>query len=259
MSNQLHFHDEARRALNNDIQPGMDAMVPKQQGGSRKRKRPSADQQAEELGSKRSERSAINGGDDHLHGSSVESFSDHSNDYPAFPQRMHHVAASANDPSSTAAAALAAQLNVSEPPNMSFVSTGSGPDGDRQIDTSFDLGGDGGPNLNAQSSPYHLAPFTSMGGTAAQVHAAREASNGGALKPAVGTDEWHKVRRDNHKEGQQVYASRFHFYTNVDAPQLSVVAEKPSMKGSMSWPRSFRPRRRIKAPSCKVRLFTLET
>lgn len=25
---------------------------------------------------------------------------------------------------------------------------------------------------------------------------------GGSSKPAVGTDEWHKVRRDNHKEGE---------------------------------------------------------
>ena len=71
------------------------------------------------------------------------------------------------------------------------------------MDTSFDLGGtDGGPNPNGHSSPYNLAPFTSVGGTAAQVQAAREASNNGAIKPAVGTDEWHKVRRDNHKEGQ---------------------------------------------------------
>ena len=30
-----------------------------------------------------------------------------------------------------------------------------------------------------------------------------------ANKPAVGTDEWHKVRRDNHKEGESSYNSVF--------------------------------------------------
>ena len=107
-----------------------------------------------------------------------------------------------NNPSgSTAVAALAGimpQLTVPQPTELSFVSTGSGTDPDRQLDSSFDLGGDNGPNHHVQGSPYGMGGFQ---GTAAQVQNARDASNGGP-KPAVGSDEWHKVRRDNHKEGE---------------------------------------------------------
>lgn len=89
------------------------------------------------------------------------------------------------------------QLTVPQSTDLSFVSSGSGPEGDRQLDSSFDLGGpDVGPNHNVQGSPYNMGGFS--GG---QVQGAREASNGGGIKPAVGSEEWHKVRRDNHKEG----------------------------------------------------------
>ena len=104
--------------------------------------------------------------------------------------------------SSTAAAALAGimpQLTVPQPTDLSFVSAGSGPEGDRQLDTSFDLGGpDVAANHNVQGSPYHMGGFQGGGGP---VPGGREVSNGGGIKPAVGSEEWHKVRRDNHKEG----------------------------------------------------------
>lgn len=104
--------------------------------------------------------------------------------------------------SSTAAAALAGimpQLTVPQPTDLSFVSTGSGQEGDRQLDASFDLGGpDVGSNHNVQGSPYHMGGFQ---GGSGPVPAGREVSNGGGIKPAVGSEEWHKVRRDNHKEG----------------------------------------------------------
>lgn len=131
-----------------------------------------------------------------------------SQDFNALSQQIaRHVANHAitdnnnTNPSSTAAAALAGimpQLTVPQPTELSFVSTGSGTDADRQLDSSFDLGGDNGPNHNVQGSPYGMGGFQ---GTATQVQNAREASNGGP-KPAVGSDEWHKVRRDNHKEGK---------------------------------------------------------
>ncbi|KAI9726000.1 MAG: basic helix-loop-helix protein [Cirrosporium novae-zelandiae] len=45
-------------------------------------------------------------------------------------------------------------------------------------------------------------PFHNMGSTAQQLDAAREQVRQNALasKPAVGTEEWHKQRKDNHKE-----------------------------------------------------------
>ena len=197
MPNQLNYPDEERRSLHEGINQVIQDMV------SKKRKRGSADMNGgDEAGSKRGSVSNVNGNGDHMNGSSSESFSDNSNEFSTLSQ-LQAQAATTHDHSSTAAAALAAQLGVaSDNPNLSFVSTGSGTDLDRHQDSSFDLsGGDGSQNHNNQSSPYTLAPFASVGGTAAQVQAAREASNGGAVKPAVGTDEWHKVRRDNHKEG----------------------------------------------------------
>lgn len=108
--------------------------------------------------------------------------------------------------SSTAAAALAGlmpSLTVPQPTELSFTSTGSGNDGD----SSFEMSGqENGQNHHSQGTPYNLGSFQGTG-TAAQVEAARAqasamANAGGPGKPAVGSDEWHKVRRDNHKEGR---------------------------------------------------------
>jgi hypothetical protein len=117
----------------------------------------------------------------------------------------HHIAqhlASASP--STAAAALAAnmpQLTVPQPTELSFPSTGSGNDADRQLDSSFDIGGgsDGDQNQHTQGGHYNLDPY--QGTTGAESQSVRDQDGSGG-KPAVGTDEWHKVRRDNHKEGQ---------------------------------------------------------
>ncbi|KAL8777009.1 MAG: hypothetical protein Q9194_002811 [Teloschistes cf. exilis] len=106
--------------------------------------------------------------------------------------------------SSTATAALAGimpQMNIPQPTDMSFASTAtaSNNDGDRAYDSSFDMGGENGHGQHGQGQQYSVNTFP--GNTAAQVQAARESSNGGiGPKPSVGTDEWHKVRRDNHKE-----------------------------------------------------------
>lgn len=49
--------------------------------------------------------------------------------------------------------------------------------------------------------PSQSSPIYGMGSTAQQLQAAREAQNVNSNKPAVGTPEWHKQRKDNHKEG----------------------------------------------------------
>ena len=102
----------------------------------------------------------------------------------------------------TAAAALAAnmpQLTVPQPTDFSFANSGSGTDPDRQLDSSFDMGGgsDEGQNHHTQGTPYNLDAY--QGGTAAH---GQDGDNGG--KPPVGSEEWHKVRRDNHKEGESL-------------------------------------------------------
>lgn len=110
----------------------------------------------------------------------------------------------ANASPSTAATALAAnmpQLTVPQPTELSFPSTGSGNGPDRPMDSSFDMGGgsDGDQVHHTPGAQYSLEAYQGAGTGDAQP--GRDPEGSGA-KPAVGTDEWHKVRRDNHKEGQ---------------------------------------------------------
>ena len=104
-----------------------------------------------------------------------------------------------NDATSTAAAALAAN-GLGQPGDMSFMSTGSGTDGD-QVGSSFDMGM-GANGQTQHAGPYSLQSFTSQPTTTVQVQAARDAMHGNGTKPVVGSEEWHKVRKDNHKEGE---------------------------------------------------------
>ena len=179
---------------------------------SQKRKRDALEHDTNHPGSKRSSSSNVFNGNGHDSGLFPDS-SNNTHDFNSLSEQIaRHVASGNNglpnstNASSTAAAALAGimpQLTVPQPTELSFASTGSVTDVDRQLDSSFDLGAqDGNQNHHTQGAPYNLTPFTGQG-TAAQVQAAREASNGGS-KPAVGTDEWHKVRRDNHKEGKHI-------------------------------------------------------
>ncbi|KAL9632353.1 MAG: hypothetical protein Q9164_005370 [Protoblastenia rupestris] len=119
------------------------------------------------------------------------------NDMNSISQELARHVANTNPNSSSAAAALAAsmpQLTVPQPTELSFPSTNSGNEEDRQIDSSFDIGPEN-PNQQSAGSPYNLGAYTGANGDQASTHAA-----GGTQKPAVGTDEWHKVRKDNHKE-----------------------------------------------------------
>ena len=159
---------------------------------SKKRKRASAENSADVANMKRGS-SNTNG--DHTNGNAESYSASSTNDYS-----QQFQAATSNEMSSTAAAALSAQLNAPENPNLSFVSTGTS-DPERPVET-FD-GADASQMQHAQTSPYGLAPYTPTG-VAGHVQSGRETTNGSPQKPVVGTDEWHKVRRDNHKEGNQL-------------------------------------------------------
>ncbi|KAI4229870.1 MAG: hypothetical protein L6R36_000516 [Xanthoria steineri] len=178
---------------------------------SKKRKREMADPGSvgPQSGSKRGSASGMNGSN---HGGPMYLGNiQHPSDSNDFDISQHLQAATANhalpsttNPSSTAQAALAGimpQMTVPQPTEMSFNSTGSNPDVDRQFDSSFDMSGDGGQGHNGQGSSFNLNSFQT--GMAAQGQAARESSNGASgsgHKPSVGSEEWHKVRKDNHKE-----------------------------------------------------------
>ena len=175
-----------------------------QETNAKKRKRVALEQ-----GGDGKKRASVSNG---VNGSTRDDWSTSGQDFSAISQHLarnvgslHNALPNGANSSTTAAAALAAgmipQLTVPQPTELSFVSTGSGTDdGDHQLDTAFNMGGqENGQSHHTQGTPYNLGNFQ---GTAAQVQAARDSANAG-IKPAVGTDEWHKVRRDNHKEGKR--------------------------------------------------------
>lgn len=179
----------------------------------RKRDLSDPDGDSRQPGSKRSSTNNINGNGHDNSDMSHSLYPDNpsSNGPQDFATLSHqiaqHVAQSNTNPNlqnnpnsaSATAAALAGmmpQLTVPQPTELSFVSSQSGTDVERQLDSSFDLGGDNGQNHNVQNGPYSMGGFQ---GSAGPPQSQRESSNG--AKPAVGSEEWHKVRRDNHKEG----------------------------------------------------------
>jgi hypothetical protein len=134
------------------------------------------------------------------------------------------------DASTTAAAALAQYTNHdgSIPDHTSSFATGSSGTADDArrgvpMDTSFDLGRDSqgpvnttgaypfqgayAPTINATNGAGKEADDTNGAGQGRSDsqdahHGHRSGSgSGGHGKPTVGSDEWNKIRRDNHKEG----------------------------------------------------------
>ena len=179
------------------------AMQSLQHKTSYKRKRASPDPNGNKSKTNQRPLSASNNvhGNGHAPDSSHNLFSNDSssNDFTTIGQQIAQHIANAN--TTTAAAALAAnmpQLTVPRPTELSFPSSGSGTDGERHMDSSFDMAGgsDGDQHHHTQGTPYNLDAYQGDGPGPAQ-----SSDGGGGAKPAVGTDEWHKVRRDNHKEG----------------------------------------------------------
>lgn len=67
-------------------------------------------------------------------------------------------------------------------------------------------------------------------------------------KPAVGSEEWHKMRKDNHKEGKCSIHSAFSEFFFPDKLQSSVAVERQSTRALMSWPRLSPAARRTRGP-----------
>lgn len=211
MSEHLNFEENGGPTGQDSTTAAVDHAL-QQVKASNKRKRDPSDHGGDHkhAGSKRISSSNNLNGNGHeatdlsrvLYQDNMPNSSGSSQDFNAITQQLarhvanHGLPDNSANPTSTALAGIMPQLTVPQPTELSFVSTASGTDADRPLDSSFDLGGDGGPNHNVQGSPYGMGGFQ---GPAAQAQNAREASNGGP-KPAVGSDEWHKVRRDNHKE-----------------------------------------------------------
>ncbi|KAL1974554.1 hypothetical protein VTN31DRAFT_4758 [Thermomyces dupontii] len=128
-------------------------------------------------------------------------------------QILQHVGGSSNgitdeNALSTAKAALAAQPQNKYPPPPE-----AGFDGSGQLSHGLGFGEEINQSTTLQGhnqttgAPAPTATTTTMQGhppqqhsTAAAVYAAREAQNMNQTKPAVGSPEWHALRKNNHKE-----------------------------------------------------------
>lgn len=108
--------------------------------------------------------------------------------------RLHHNGTGASSATATAEAALSQfQMTVPQPTDISFQSNTSADDGDRtymQHGASASHHGLGGFGLDTMKDGSQNAGGD---GTAS--------APGSGQKPAVGSQEWHKIRKDNHKEG----------------------------------------------------------
>ena len=115
-------------------------------------------------------------------------------------QQLAQQLANANTTTSaTAAANLVARmphLTVPRPTELSFQSSSAGNNEDH-VESSFEMGGvDVSQSSHTEGAPYNVDLYAGNGTTGQQLSTSVAAS-----KPAVGTEEWHKVRKDNHKEG----------------------------------------------------------
>lgn len=107
---------------------------------------------------------------------------------------QHNGTSGPGDATSTAAAALAGiypTMTIPQPTGLSFANDTTGADSDRALDPSFAMTDRDGSQQQHDGGSFALEGQQQSSG--------RESS--GSQKPAVGSDEWHRVRRDNHKEG----------------------------------------------------------
>lgn len=143
----------------------------------------------------------------------------------------------ANIPSAsdTAAAALSHySMTVPQATELSFQTQGSaggastgppGSDSGRQINSSFGLGDQHNSVPHGHShgmSDYSIEVALKAGTHTTQMPVGGESPpdpTTSGRKPTVGSDEWNKIRRDNHKEGQFMY-SELKLYCGIRAPRL---------------------------------------
>ena len=144
----------------------------------------------------------------------------------------------------TAQAALSTGMpqNTYPPPENSFDNATGMPQGLSSFDDS------------SNSPP---TGFSAITPSQQALMAAREATTTNHNKPAVGTQQWHQQRKDNHKEGETETILCVDRVEGLTDQQLSDVAAKPSMKASMSLQKSFLGPTRTKARFCNLPWLTL--
>jgi transcriptional regulator CBF1 len=148
-------------------------------------------------------------------------------------------ATDATTASSTAAAALGTMyptLHVPQPTEETFAAQNVG-DGDHTEDISLIKADNVHPHgLPADDSVASLS--TPTNGIRAQDSRYQPpvTPTGSTQKPTVGSEEWHKMRKDNHKEGWSRWSSTLASRL-LTRNKLSAGAARPSMRVSTSCPR----------------------
>jgi len=101
----------------------------------------------------------------------------------------------------TAAAALAYhQMTVPQPTELQFQTQGSGSD-------TFSMGDHHQQQTGMQDFSLEALKAATQTGRPGQAAPSDSPPQSATHKPPVGSDEWHKVRRDNHKEGKVLKSS----------------------------------------------------
>ena len=124
----------------------------------------------------------------------------------------HHDAGVSNGQSvtDTATAALHFSMHVPDSTESQFLAQAEHDAGERSPEPSFDID----PTTSAQQTPATFPDYSNIEQlkegtdlhetpTGATRNTPGMSSPPTANKPVVGTDEWHKVRKDNHKEGMR--------------------------------------------------------
>jgi hypothetical protein len=124
----------------------------------------------------------------------------------------------------TAAAALAYhQMTVPQPTELQFQTPGSG-------DGSFGMGDHHQQSSGMQDFSLEALKAATQTGRSGQSAGSDSPPQSASHKPPVGSEEWHKVRRDNHKEGRQ--SSLISKVILLTRAQLNVAVAKPSTRVS---------------------------
>ena len=102
----------------------------------------------------------------------------------------------------TAAAAMAQYhtMTVPQSTESSFMAQPT-QGGDGQVGSSVDQGGSGVQQRNSSFGDFDISGVQSSPNGNTSPTAGPTSGTQGTPKPPVGSEEWHKVRKDNHKEG----------------------------------------------------------
>ncbi|KAH8631424.1 hypothetical protein IG631_13107 [Alternaria alternata] len=149
----------------------------------------------------------------------------------------------------TAAAALAYhQMTVPQATELQFQTQNSG-------DGSFSMGDHNQQQTGMQDFSLEALKAATQTGRPGQTAPSDSPPQSATHKPQVGTEEWHKVRRDNHKEGRHLYTCLKQ--QSLTDTQSNAAAARLSTKALTNSPRSFQAAKRTRDLFCNEQCSSL--